>query len=37
MPLQSITQFRVELEKAGRGIFSLECPGVKTGLKRVLS
>ena len=37
VPLLTISELRVELKKAGRGIFSLECPGMKTGLKRVLS
>ena len=37
VPLLTVPELGVELQKTGRGISSLECPGVKTGLKRVLS
>jgi len=36
VPLLTITKFRVELEQTGCGIYSLERPGMKAGLKRVL-
>jgi hypothetical protein len=37
VPLLTIAKFRIELEKTGCGIYSLERPGVKSGFEGVLS